>query len=103
MANPVQQQAVEPEKNTEKVPFTRQFLHALKAIFFRSWLNVLLIFAPLGIAVHAAGVDPNVVFALNAIAVIPLAGLLTFATECLATRFSPTIAVSASTHADISD
>ena len=92
VANPVQQQAVEPEKNSEKVPFTRQFLHALRAIFFRSWLNVLLIFAPLGIAVHAAGVDPNVVFALNAIAVIPLAGLLTFATECLATRFSPTIA-----------
>lgn len=47
---------------------------------------------PAGIAVHAAGIDPNVVFALNAIAVVPLAGLLTFATECLAHRFSPTIA-----------
>lgn len=92
VANQNEQQAVEPEKNTPKVPFVRKFLHALKAIFFRTWLNVLLIFAPLGIAVHAAGVDPNVVFALNAIAVIPLAGLLTFATECLATRFSPTIA-----------
>lgn len=93
MANQNEQQGVEPEKNTPKVPFIRKILHGLKVVFCRTWLNVLLIFVPLGIAVRAAGVDPNVVFALNAIAVIPLAGLLTFATECLATRFSPTIAV----------
>ena len=85
---------VEPEKNNSKKSLGREIVHALRVIFLRSWLNVLLIFVPAGIAVKAAGVDENAVFALNAIAVIPLAGLLTFATECLATRFSPTIAVS---------
>lgn len=66
----------------------------LRTIFWdhNKWLNSLLIFAPAGIVVKAAGVNQNVVFALNAIAVIPLAGLLTFATEALASRTTPTIA-----------
>lgn len=88
----VQQQDGEPEKNTKKQPIARRFLESLKSIFLRSWLNLLLVFVPAGIAARAAGIDPNVVFALNAVAVVPLAGLLTFATECLAHRFSPTIA-----------
>lgn len=82
----------EPARNTTKKPFARQFADVLRLVFLRSWLNILLIFVPAGIAVKAANIDPNVVFALNAVAVIPLAGLLTFATECLAHRFSPTIA-----------
>ncbi|KAK5084525.1 hypothetical protein LTR05_005603 [Lithohypha guttulata] len=82
----------EPEKNTTRKPVARQLFDCLKIIVLRSWLNVLLVFVPAGIAVRAAGIDPNVVFALNAVAVIPLAGLLTFATECLASRFSPTVA-----------
>lgn len=40
---------------------------------------------------HFAGINDNVVFALNAIAVIPLAGLLTFGTECVAHRLGPTL------------
>jgi Ca2+:H+ antiporter len=52
---------------------------------------VLLVFVPAGIALHFAGVNPNAVFAANAIAVIPLAGLLTFATECVAHRMGPTL------------
>ena len=62
-----------------------------KTALFHSWVNVLLVFVPVGIAVHFAGVNPNVVFALNAIAVIPLAGLLTFATESVAHRLGPTL------------
>jgi calcium/proton exchanger cax len=58
---------------------------------FHSWVNVLLVFVPVGIAVHFAGVNENVVFALNAVAIIPLAGLLTFATECVAHRLGPTL------------
>jgi Ca2+:H+ antiporter len=46
---------------------------------------VLLIFVPFGIAAHAAGLNnPTIVFALNAIAIIPLTGLLTYSTECIA-------------------
>lgn len=80
----------EPEK--AKKPLVRQIVDNLKVIFLRSWLNVLLIFVPAGIAVHAAGINQNVDFALNAVAVIPLAGLLTFATESNAHRTTPTIA-----------
>jgi len=81
----------EPEKDKPKKPFFRNLLDNCKTILFRSWINVLLIFVPAGIAVHFAGINPNVVFALNAIAVIPLAGLLTFATECVAHRVGPTL------------
>ncbi|ETN37421.1 calcium/proton exchanger [Cyphellophora europaea CBS 101466] len=81
----------EPEKSTTKVPLTRRFTKNLRTIFLRSWINILLVFVPAGIAVHFANVDPNVVFALNAIAVIPLAGLLTFATECVAAKLGPTL------------
>ncbi len=69
----------------------RRLIAAPKIILFRSWVNVLLIFVPAGIALHFAGVDPNAVFAVNAVAVIPLAGLLTFATECVAHRLGPTL------------
>ncbi|KAK5052550.1 hypothetical protein LTR84_002415 [Exophiala bonariae] len=68
-----------------------RFLANVKTALFHSWVNVLLIFVPAGIAVHFAGVNPNVVFALNAIAVIPLAGILTFATESVAHRLGPTL------------
>ncbi|UPK98648.1 hypothetical protein LCI18_009583 [Fusarium solani-melongenae] len=52
-----------------------------------SWLNVLLIFVPVGIAVSQVnGIHGGVVFALNAIAIIPLAGLLAFATESVARK-----------------
>ncbi|KAK5102246.1 hypothetical protein LTR70_004549 [Exophiala xenobiotica] len=80
------------EQKKPKKPFVKRVVDNLKVIFLRSWLNAFLIFVPAGIAVHAAGINQNVDFALNAIAVIPLAGLLTFATESIAHRTSPTIA-----------
>lgn len=52
---------------------------------------MLLVFVPVGIAVHFANVDQNAVFAINAVAIIPLAGLLTFATESVAHRLGPTL------------
>ncbi|KAM5358088.1 hypothetical protein ACJZ2D_015604 [Fusarium nematophilum] len=52
-----------------------------------SWLNVLLIFVPVGIAVaQIDGIHGGVVFAMNSIAIIPLAGLLAFATESVARK-----------------
>lgn len=80
------------ERKKPKKPLVRRLVDNLKAIFLRSWLNAFLVFVPAGIAVHVAGINQNVDFALNAIAVIPLAGLLTFATESIAHRTSPTIA-----------
>lgn len=50
-----------------------------------SWINVLLVFVPAGIAVKAIpGIHGAIVFSLNCVAVIPLAGLLAFATESVA-------------------
>lgn len=62
----------------------------LKTIF-ASWVNILLIAIPAGFAVNYAGVDGRVVFAVNFIAIIPLAGLLGLATEEIALEFNETI------------
>ncbi|KND91214.1 Vacuolar calcium ion transporter [Tolypocladium ophioglossoides CBS 100239] len=52
-----------------------------------SWLNVLLVFVPIGIVVaNVGGTHAGVVFAMNCIAVIPLAGLLAYATESVASN-----------------
>lgn len=50
----------------------------------RDYVNVLLIFVPLGIIAGAMGWDSTAVFVLNFFAIIPLASLLSFATEELA-------------------
>ncbi|KAL9607240.1 MAG: hypothetical protein Q9167_007828 [Letrouitia subvulpina] len=68
-----------------------RFYLACKGILLASWMNVLLAFVPAGIAVKVAGINPNVVFAINAIAIIPLAGLLTHATESVASEMGDTI------------
>ena len=52
---------------------------------------MLLVFVPLGVASHVAHLNPNIVFAMNAVAVIPLAGLLTYATESVAHPLGDTL------------
>jgi len=47
------QQPAEKEMEEHKT-ISGQF----KAAMFNSWINVLLVFAPVGIATHYAGVDP---------------------------------------------
>ncbi len=56
-----------------------------------SWVNWLLLFVPAGIAVNYAGAPPAVVFAVNAVAIIPLASLLSFATESVAAKMGTAI------------
>ena len=80
--------SIEPE---EKRNVIIRFYEACKEILFSSWLNVLLVFVPVGIAVQAAGVNKTIVFAINAIAIIPLAGLLSHATESVASEMGDTI------------
>ncbi|KAK3904214.1 Sodium/calcium exchanger protein-domain-containing protein [Staphylotrichum tortipilum] len=67
------------------------FLLAFKVALFSSVVNWLLVFIPVGIAVHFARMPASVAFAMNAIAIIPLAGLLGHATESVASRFSDTV------------
>lgn len=56
----------------------------LKAVLF-SWINVLLIFVPAGIALgNISSVNGVVTFVINFIAIIPLAAVLSYSTEELA-------------------
>ncbi len=79
---------IEPE---QKQNIAIRFLKTTKDILLSSWLNVLLIFVPIGIAVEFAGINPTIIFAMNAIAIIPLAGLLSHATESCASNMGDTI------------
>ncbi|KIW24525.1 calcium/proton exchanger [Cladophialophora immunda] len=80
-----------PEQKQPKGSVFSRVIANIKVALFHSWVNVLLVFVPVGIAIHFAGINQNVVFAVNAVAIIPLAGLLTFATESVAHRLGPTL------------
>ena len=63
----------------------------LKAVF-ASWINLMLVFVPIGIALKQVdGVNGIVVFIMNFLAIIPLAAMLSFATEELAIYVGETL------------
>lgn len=71
-----------------------RFCSHTKEALFHSWINVLLVFVPIGIAMNwvpmSGTAKPTVVFAMNSVAIIPLAGLLSHATESVASRMGDT-------------
>ncbi|OJJ33300.1 hypothetical protein ASPWEDRAFT_744468 [Aspergillus wentii DTO 134E9] len=86
----------EPDKSKPGLPARMKngsirFCGHFKDALCHSWVNVLLVFVPAGIAVEAAGLSPGIVFAMNAVAIIPLAGMLSFATECVASRLGDSL------------
>ncbi|KAL9095553.1 MAG: hypothetical protein Q9165_001985 [Trypethelium subeluteriae] len=66
-------------------------LHKTCEVLASNYVNVLLIFVPAGIITGALGINPTAVFILNFLAIIPLASLLSFATEELAAKLGQTI------------
>jgi Ca2+:H+ antiporter len=92
----------ESKKKPKKV-FTP--MSQIRATILNSWINVLLIacgyhysvvsnltfLAPVGIALYYAHVKPVAVFVVNFIAIIPLAAMLSYATEEIAYRTGETI------------
>ncbi|RJE25136.1 Calcium ion transporter [Aspergillus sclerotialis] len=62
----------------------RIIVHLTWTTLVRDYVNLLLVFVPFGIVAGALKWDSSAVFALNFIAIIPLASLLSFATEELA-------------------
>lgn len=73
-----------------KEPFTVR--NQIQRTIFNSWLNVLLVAAPVGIAVnYVPAVSRVAVFVINFIAIVPLAGMLSFATEEIALRTGETV------------
>lgn len=70
-----------------KIPVGQQ----IRFVLFGAWINVLLVFVPVGFAVFYAGLKPVPVFIINFIAIIPLAAMLSNATEELAIRVGETM------------
>ncbi|CAM0135926.1 hypothetical protein VKS41_001633 [Umbelopsis sp. WA50703] len=73
----------EKKKKKWREPTARE---GILAIVKSSWLNVLVVFIPIGIASHFTSWPATVPFIINFIAIIPLAKLLGFATEDLSLR-----------------
>jgi Ca2+:H+ antiporter len=74
----------------DPVPFGQQ----IKQVLFPHWytINYLLIASPVGIGLHfVKGINPLVEFIVNFIAIVPLAGILSFATEEIALRVGEVI------------
>lgn len=74
----------------KKIPAVQQ----IKTVLFPHWytINWLLVCAPIGIGLHfVKGINPLAIFIVNFIAIIPLAGMLSFATEELAMRVGETL------------
>lgn len=63
----------------------------LKGTLFNSWINILILCAPVGIIMNYINVAPVAVFVINFIAIIPLAALLSYATEEIALRIGETL------------
>ncbi|KAF1939036.1 vacuolar calcium ion transporter-like protein /H(+) exchanger [Clathrospora elynae] len=70
-----------------KIPVGKQ----IRFVLFGAWINILLIFVPVGFAVYYARLAPVPVFIINFIAIIPLAAMLSNATEELAIRVGETL------------
>ncbi len=76
-----------PEKSTSLSKEDKQqfgFMGQLKATLFNSWINILFLMVPIGIASHFTHFNPIAIFVINFIAIIPLAAMLSYATEEIA-------------------
>jgi Ca2+:H+ antiporter len=82
-------QNYEDESRVKTLP--KHVLHLIYATLASNYVNVLLIFVPIGIIAGALHWNPTVVFILNFIAIIPLAALLSFATEELSAKLGQTL------------
>ncbi len=75
---------------TPKEPFTVR--NQIQRTLFGSWINLLLLAAPAGIAInYVPSVSRVAVFVVNFIAIVPLAATLSFATEEIALRTGETV------------
>lgn len=55
------------------------------------YVNVLLFFVPLGIIAGVSEWSPTLVFTLNFLAIVPLAAILSFATEEISSKLGETL------------
>lgn len=62
-----------------------------KVTLLSNYVNILLVFVPLGIIAGASSWNPTTVFILNFFAIIPLAAVLSFATEEISVKLGETL------------
>jgi Ca2+:H+ antiporter len=65
--------------------------NVIKTVVFSNYVNVMLIFLPLGIVSGAVGWPAQLTFVFNFLAIMALASLLSFATEELSKKVGQTI------------
>jgi Ca2+:H+ antiporter len=73
------------------VRWPMSFLHLTWETLKSNYVNVLLVFVPVGIVLGALEMNPTAVFIVNFMAIIPLAALLSFATEELSAKMGQTL------------
>lgn len=73
------------------VRFSATCLTVTKITLLSNYVNVLLVFVPLGIVAGVTGWDPVTVFVLNFFAIMPLAAVLSFATEEISMKLGETL------------
>lgn len=84
---------VNPGDSEEKKPnIVVRFFVTTKKVLFHSWINLGLVFVPVGIIVaNIPNANAGAIFGLNAVAIIPLAALLSYATESVARKMGDTV------------
>ena len=80
---------LESENKFVRIP--AQVLHVTKVTLYSNYVNILLVFVPLGIVAGAMGWNPTTVFILNFFAIVPLAAVLSFATEEISVKLGQTM------------
>jgi Ca2+:H+ antiporter len=73
------------------VKWPAQAVHVTWLTLKSNPVNFLLVFVPLGIIAGAMGWSPIAIFVLNFFAIVPLASLLSFATEELSVKLGETL------------
>lgn len=79
------------DSNNKFVRWPASGFNVTKVTLLSNYVNVLLIFVPLGIIAGLSNWDPTVVFALNFLAIVPLAAVLSFATEEISVKLGETM------------
>lgn len=79
------------ESNNMAVRYAANTYNIAKVTLLSNYVNVLLVFVPLGIIAGLSGWDPTTVFILNFFAIVPLASVLSFATEEISLRVGQTM------------
>jgi Ca2+:H+ antiporter len=80
---------MESENRFVRVP--ANVFNVTKVTLYSNYVNILLVFVPLGIVAGAMHWNPTTVFILNFFAIVPLAAVLSFATEEISVKLGQTM------------